>query len=274
MMRVAQDQAPNASSVEKDVILEAQGVGVNFGGLTALSDVDLAASPGEITGLIGPNGAGKSTLLSVLSGLRRPDSGRVVFDHVDVTSIGAHRRAQRGMARTFQIPELFPSLTVREHLVVAYRAKRERHRFWSDLFSIGSLKGPSDRERAEVERIVDLMNLGPHVDKVVSSLPLGTHRLVEVGRALACEPRVILLDEPASGLDEGERRLLNRVLPAVAMASNDVAVILVEHDVDMVLSLCSKVYVLDFGVCIAKGSSFEVRNNARVQAAYLGFQPE
>jgi ABC-type branched-subunit amino acid transport system ATPase component len=271
-MRAFQVRAPSGPSVEQSVILEAQGVSVKFGGLTALSNVHLEASTGQITGLIGPNGAGKSTLLSVLSGLRRPDSGKVLLDHVDVTSVGAHRRAQRGMARTFQIPELFPSLTVREHLVVAYRAKRERHRFWSDLFSLGSLKRPGDAERAGVERIVELMNLGPHVDRVVSSLPLGTHRLVEVGRALACEPKVILLDEPASGLDEGERKLLNRVLPSVAAASDDVAVVLVEHDVDMVLSLCSKVYVLDFGVCIAEGSPFEVRNNARVQAAYLGFQ--
>ncbi|WP_375501507.1 ABC transporter ATP-binding protein [uncultured Jatrophihabitans sp.] len=242
---------------------------MRFGGIVALSDVSIEVEAGAMVGLVGPNGAGKSTLFAVLSGLLRPKAGRTSLGGDDVTRLSAQRRAQRGLARTFQQPELFLGLTVREHLVLAYRSRHARSRLWSDMFTVGSLRRPDKAEAERVEGLIELLSLGPVADTVVDVLSLGTSRLVEVGRALATSPSVMLLDEPLSGLDAHEAASLAHALRRT-VEQEHISALLVEHDVPTVLEHCSKVYVLDFGRMIASGDPGSIRSNPDVRAAYLG----
>jgi ABC-type branched-subunit amino acid transport system ATPase component len=249
--------------------LAANGVTVRFGGLVALRDVSVDVAPGAITGLVGPNGAGKSTLFSVLSGLRRPDDGEVRLAGQDVTRRTPQARSRMGLARSFQHPELFPLLTVREHLVLAYRSRHARSRLWQDLFLAGSLRPPPHDETARVDSLLEMLSLTDLAHHRAAVLPLGTSRLLEVGRALATSPSVMLLDEPLSGLDSGEAERLAVALRHV-VDHEGLAMLLVEHDVAMVLNLSSFIYVLDFGTIIVGGTPEEIRTDARVRAAYLG----
>jgi ABC-type branched-subunit amino acid transport system ATPase component len=249
--------------------LECTGVTVHFGGLVALHDVDLAVPPATIVGLVGPNGAGKSTLFGVLSGLLRPTTGRVSLDGEDITNARPQLRAARGLARTFQHPELFSGLTVREHIVLGYRAKNAKRRIWLDLLTMGSLRPEDADEKAQVDELVALVGLSAVADRPALGLPLGMARLVELGRALATSPNVLLLDEPSSGLDSSETEQFESTLRR-ASKERGISVLLVEHDVELVMRMCSTIYVLDFGVMIAHGSPDEVRANTAVRAAYLG----
>jgi len=238
-------------------------------GLVALRDVDLAVSPATIVGLVGPNGAGKSTLFGVLSGLLRPTAGTVLLDGEDLTSSRPQIRADRGLARTFQHPELFTDLTVREHVLIGYRVRHAKRRIWSDLLTMGSLRPIDPEERAQVDELVELLGLSSVADRQALGLPLGFARLIELGRALATSPRILLLDEPSSGLDSTETELFESTLRRVS-EERGISVLLVEHDVELVMRMCSKIYVLDFGAMIANGSPEEVRANPDVRAAYLG----
>jgi branched-chain amino acid transport system ATP-binding protein len=249
--------------------LECRGVTVRFGGLVAVKDAELAVPPATIVGLIGPNGAGKSTLFAVFSGLLRPSSGRVFQDGQDITSARPQIRAERGLARSFQHPELFPGLTVREHLVLAFRVRNDRRRVWTDLLTLGSLRPEGADEKATVDQLLDLLGLSAVGDRQALGLPLGLARLVELGRALATSPTVLLLDEPSSGLDSSETQQLETTLRRVA-AEQGIAVLLVEHDVELVMRLCASIYVLDFGSLIAHGSPQEIQADPAVRAAYLG----
>ncbi len=249
--------------------LEAFELIVRFGGITALSGVSLRVPHGTLVGLVGPNGAGKSTAFAVLSGLLRPNAGRVELDGLDVTRASPQARARRGLARTFQQPELFEGLTVRDHLILADRIRNAGARLWRDTFCAGALWRSSRAEQQRVDRLVDQLGLTRVADQSVDALPFGTSRLVEVGRALATEPSVVLLDEPTSGLTEYESEELATTLRRT-VDERGVAVVLVEHDVPMVLNLCSHVFVLDFGICIADGAPSEIRVNEQVQTAYLG----
>jgi branched-chain amino acid transport system ATP-binding protein len=249
--------------------LDCSGVTVRFGGLVALSQVDLEVPPDSIVGLVGPNGAGKSTLFSVLSGLLRPNEGTVRIRGADVTAARPQARAARGLARTFQHPELFAGLTVREHLQLAHRVRHSPRRVWSDMFTMGSLRSATSEEETAVAALIELLGLGPVADRAALGLPLGSARLVELGRALATAPEVLLLDEPSSGLDPAETELFEKTLRRVA-GERGISVLLVEHDVDLVMRLCSRIYVLDFGVLIASGTPGQVRTHPAVRAAYLG----
>jgi len=251
-----------------DALLRADDVTVRFGGVVALDGVSISAPAGAIVGLVGPNGAGKTTLFGVLSGLVRPRSGRVLLRGVDVTSTSPQRRSRLGLARTFQRIELFSELTVQEHLVVAHRAHERRdRRFLADLTGLGSR--PPPRERELVAGLLDLLGLTALADRPAALLPLGAGRLVEVARALATEPAMVLLDEPTSGLDAGEAERLATALERTR-ADLDVAFVLVEHNVDFVLGLAEHVTVLDFGKVIAAGAPAAIRADEAVQAAYLG----
>ncbi|WP_261566068.1 ABC transporter ATP-binding protein [Frankia gtarii] len=261
--------APAAPPVSSAAALTARGVTVKFGGLTALSEISVTVPHGAIVGLVGPNGAGKSTLFAVLSGLLRPNAGSVHLAGRDVTGASPQARARLGLARTFQQPELFMGLTVREHFALAHRMRHCRSRVWTDLFLGGSLRRCDPAERERVDALLEMLSLTPLADKEVDSLPLGTSRLVEVGRALATAPSVMLLDEPLSGLDAHEAERLAGTLRQVA-AEEKVSMLLVEHDVAIVLSLSSRIFVLDFGVLIAEGTPNEIRADARVRDAYLG----
>ena len=251
--------------------LAALGVTVRFGGLMALSDVSIDVPSGRIAGLVGPNGAGKSTLLGVLSGLLRPNAGHVSLLGEDVTNASARKRAQRGLARTFQQPEIFQGLTVREHLVLAYRARTSRTRLWRDMLDPRSLLPPPAEENERVDELLELLRLTRVAKAPVAALPLGVVRLVEVGRALASDPHVLLLDEPLSGLDMHASEKLCDVFRHICQENHHpISVVMVEHDVAAVLSLSDTVFVLDFGERIAAGTPEQIRNDPAVQAAYLG----
>jgi ABC-type branched-subunit amino acid transport system ATPase component len=254
---------------QQAALMSAREVSVNFGGLRALSGVSVEVPRAEIIGLVGPNGAGKSTLFGVLSGLLHPNSGSVHFLGSDVTRATPQARARLGLARTFQQPELFMGLTVREHLVLAYRVSTARSRLWKDIFTAGSLRRPSDAENERVDGLLALLSLSEVANHIASSLPLGTSRLLEVGRALATAPSIVLLDEPLSGLDVHEAKRLADALRRT-VETEHVSLLLVEHDVGMVLSLSSYIYVLDFGLIIAEGAPDHIRDDPQVRAAYLG----
>ncbi|MGH9097313.1 MAG: ABC transporter ATP-binding protein [Acidimicrobiales bacterium] len=251
--------------------LMASDITVRFGGLVALSHVGLEVAPRTIVGLVGPNGAGKSTLLAVLSGLLRPNPGQVWLSGEDVTNVSVRSRAARGLARTFQRPELFEGLTVREHLVLAHRARVAPKRLWRDMVDPRSLMPPSVAEKERVEGLLEQLNLTRVAKAPVAALPLGIARLVEVGRALASDPHVLLLDEPLSGLDTGaSENLLSIFGRLVAETQQPLSIVIVEHDVAAVLALSNSVVVLDFGECIASGSPKDIRRDPAVRAAYLG----
>jgi len=251
--------------------MAATGITVRYGGLTALSNVSVEVPTGTVVGLVGPNGAGKSTLLGVLSGLVRPNDGDVWLQGRDVTNASARTRAKLGLARTFQQPELFLGLTVREHLVIAHRARVAPSRMWRDMFDPRSLLPPSKAENELVDGLLEQLNLTRVAKAPVAALPLGILRLVEMGRALAADPKVLLLDEPLSGLDmKASRHLLSLFRSIVDNADQPISLLIVEHDVAAVLALSDSVVVLDFGECIATGTPDEIRNDQKVRSAYLG----
>ena len=247
-------------------LLVAEGVTKHFSGLTALDSVSLTVEPGEVVGLIGPNGAGKTTLFNVLYGVIAPDHGRVTFLGHDVSSLPVHKRARLGIDRTFQRIELFAGMTVRDHLLVAERARRADGGLLRDLLGRSA---PNDDERARAAAVLELLGLEDVADRPIESLSLGRGRLVELGRALMIEPPLLLLDEPASGLDHHETDEMADVLEAIR-AERGTAILLVEHDVAMVRKVTSRLYVLDFGQLIAEGPTAEVIGDAKVRQAYLG----
>jgi ABC-type branched-subunit amino acid transport system ATPase component len=251
-------------------LLAAEAVTVRFGGVVALDEVSISVPAGATVGLVGPNGAGKTTLFGVLSGLLRPRSGRVLMSGIDVTRRSPQTRARRGLSRTFQRMELFTELTVREHRVLARRVRQGRESFLSffgDLTGLGERPGPG--EEVAVAEILELLGLEAVAERPAVSVPLGTGRLVEVGRALAAEPTVMLLDEPSSGLDVHETEQLGAALRRVR-EERGTSFVLVEHNVEFVLDLSDRVTVLDFGKVLTEGAPDQIRTSAEVQAAYFG----
>jgi len=247
-------------------LLRAEGITKRFSGINALSDIDLRVFPGELVALIGPNGAGKTTFFNCLSGLLRPDAGEVWFDGHDLDGMATHHRARLGLARTFQRIELFGGMTVRQHLLVAERARTKRGGLWRDLLH---LSAPTVDERTRCDDVLELLGLTDVAEAAAESLSLGRGRIVELGRALMCQPKLLFLDEPSSGLDVSETSEMGDVLLTVQREQH-VAILLVEHDVPMVERLAGRTYVLDCGVKIADGPTREVLARADVRAAYLG----
>jgi branched-chain amino acid transport system ATP-binding protein len=249
--------------------LRCQDVTVKFGGVVAVNSVSIDIPPSRIVGLVGPNGAGKSTLFSVLSGLRHPNAGTVEFDGADITGASAQHRARLGLARTFQHPEVFGGLTVREHIILAHRVSTRRSRIWSDMVTARGFRRADAEENDRVSGLLEGLNLTRIADQPVAALSLGMTRLVEIARALATNPAVLLLDEPSSGLDSRETDQVIEVF-RLATERRGVSLLLVEHDMSIVLGLCDQVHVLDFGVKIAAGTPDEIRADPAVRAAYLG----
>ncbi|MHB8438902.1 MAG: ABC transporter ATP-binding protein [Acidimicrobiales bacterium] len=250
-------------------LLDVSGVSVRFGGVQALLDVALAVGEGESVALVGPNGAGKTTLFDCISGQRRADGGTVDFAGRRIDGLAAHRRARLGIARTFQRLEVFPELTVREHLLLAARARRGDAVLWKDLLHLTPVRAD---ERAESDQLIEMLGLAPLADVPVASLGLGRCRLVEIARALATGPRLLLADEPSSGLDPHEADELASVLKQVT-EEHGVALLLVEHDLRVVAACASRVIVLDTGQVIAEGGFDDVIALDAVRKAYLGAAP-
>jgi branched-chain amino acid transport system ATP-binding protein len=247
-------------------LLVASDIRKTFSGITALDNVSLDVNQGEIVGLIGPNGAGKTTFFNCLLGLLKPDGGSVRFDGRDISRVPTHKRARLGIARTFQRIELFTGMSPREHFIVAERVRNGRGALWKDVLFRGR---PNADEEARAQAMLELLGLAPVGDRSVEALSLGIGRLVEIGRALMTEPRLVLLDEPSSGLDRGETEELAGTLREV-QRDRGVAILLVEHDVELVRNLVERVFVLDFGTLIASGPTESVFADAAVRKAYLG----
>jgi ABC-type branched-subunit amino acid transport system ATPase component len=249
--------------------LEVRDVMVRFGGLRALDGVSVSVPPRSIVGLIGPNGAGKTTLFDCVTGTVEADRGRVALFGADVTGWPVHRRARLGVGRTFQRLELFGSLSVREHLVLAVESDARRGGVFSDLLALPD----SVETRADAEELADsvLQEVGiAHLAEVpAGDLPIGLARMVELARALALYPRLLLLDEPSSGLSEAQTRRLAELIRR-SRDERGRSVLLVEHDMGFVLGLCDLVYVLDFGRLLAHGTPAEIQASPEVRAAYLG----
>jgi branched-chain amino acid transport system ATP-binding protein len=237
--------------------LEVTDVSVRFGGLAALTDVSLEAPNGSITGLIGPNGAGKTTLFNVIMGMQRPTGGTVRLDGRELRGLSPHRRARLGLGRTFQRLELFGTLTVSENLAVAASMGRRR-------LARTTTRPPP----AVADELLGQLGLAPVADVRADALPTGTGRLVELARAMAVGPTVLLLDEPASGQDAEETARFAAVLRG--LADDGLAVLLVEHDMDLVMGVCQQVVVLDYGRVICTGEPAAVQGDPAVQRAYLG----
>jgi branched-chain amino acid transport system ATP-binding protein len=237
-------------------LLETVDVTVHFGGNVALDGVSLGVDTGTITGLIGPNGAGKTTLFNVITGLLRPAHGRVLFDGEEITNLSSARRARLGLARTFQRLELFLSLSVRDNIRVA-----------GDIRNAAGI-GHRIHVNSETDRIVELTGLTDVAYKDVADIPTGRARVVELARALMADPRILLLDEPASGQTEQETEAFGQLLGR--LSRDGLGICLVEHDVGLVMQVCSTICVLDYGAVLANGTPQRIQEDPAVIAAYLG----
>jgi branched-chain amino acid transport system ATP-binding protein len=247
-------------------LLVAEGISKQFGGIQALFELSFEVGRGEAVGIVGPNGAGKTTLFNCLLGMEEIDTGSVRFDGQRIDRLPVWRRSRLGIGRTYQRMELFHGMTVADHLLVAEQAKAGSFRLWRDLLHRG---GPTMAELRHVEEVLELLGLEGLADRPVDGLGLGHARLVELGRALMGAPRLLMLDEPSSGLDVADTDRLARILRDVR-ASQGTAVVLVEHDLHLVEAVVDRLCVLNFGRILASGPVDEVLASPQVRLAYLG----
>ncbi|MCL7463434.1 ABC transporter ATP-binding protein [Phaeovulum sp. NW3] len=250
-------------------LLQVEGLGIEFGGVRAVHDVSFAMKPGEIVSVIGPNGAGKTTLFNMISGVYLPGSGRVKLDGEDVTGMSPHLLARRGLSRTFQNLQIFQQMTVLENAIAGYHLQESGH-LLADLLNL-----PSSRRRAQVARegaqkLLERVGLGRAGEQEAGNLSYGALKRLEIARALALKPRVLLLDEPAAGCNAVETEEIDHLIAEVA--AEGVAILLVEHDMKMVMRISNHIVVLDHGEKIAEGDPATVSRNPDVIAAYLGTQ--
>ena len=245
-----------------NALLRAQGLHKSFGGVRAVQDVSIAVPGNSIFALIGPNGAGKSTLLNPLSGIYQPDAGALFFDEQDLIGLRAHRRARLGIARTFQKIRLFKQLTVLDNVLAGFHIHQDAP-FWRNL-----LLGDTGRFRDEAQELLAFVGLGARAGERAGALAYGQQRMLEIARALATRPRLFMLDEPAAGLNAAEMEALVKRLEQIRQRG--VTVVVVEHNMDLVMNVAQRVFVMDHGEPLFEGTPREVQANPRVIEAYLG----
>jgi branched-chain amino acid transport system ATP-binding protein len=260
----SEEAGPVAGSM--DGSLSVRAVTVRFGGLTALDDVSLTALPRQVTGIIGPNGAGKTTLLNVLCGFVKPDGGQIQFGGRELTNLRPHRLAGLGIARTLQGVGLFAGLTVVENVMVG-ATSRAQAGFWPALLGLPRSDRDERRLHAMAMESLDRVGIAELADSLPGALPHGPRKRVALARALVAQPRLLLLDEPASGLSENELPELGQLMSGLAQ---DTSLLVIEHRMDLMMSVCNTIFVLDFGKVIAAGAPAQVQSDPAVTAAYLG----
>ena len=251
---------------DTEPLLLLRGVSKSFGGIQAVSSISFDVCAGESVGLVGPNGAGKTTLFNCVCGQLRADRGDIVFDGTPLAGLPTFKRARLGIGRTYQRVEVFTDMSVRDHLMVAERARRGEGRLWRDLLNLSK---PTPEELERVRATLDLVGITHLADTSVNALGLGNCRLVELARALAAEPKILLADEPSSGLDLHETAEVAAVLRTV-QRERGTAVLLVEHDLSMVADVADRTVVMDLGAMLAEGTFDEVMADPLVRDAYLG----
>ena len=249
-------------------LLRTRDVSKNFGGVTALQEVDISVGAKEIVGLLGPNGAGKTTLFNVVSGFLKPNTGRILFEENEIQHLLPYERVALGIGRTFQHVKLFRNLTVYENLLVAQHRHLSSGSF-SAMLRLPGWRRDEKEARDRVETILDQVNLRPWADKKPTELSYGTTRFLELACVLSLKPKVLLLDEPASGIQQKEVEALGPMLKRIR-DENDCSILLIEHDMSLLLSTAERIYALDFGKVIAEGTPDEVTHNDQVLESYLG----
>jgi branched-chain amino acid transport system ATP-binding protein len=249
-------------------LLRLNNVTMKFGGLTAVNDVSLQVGPHDLVAVIGPNGAGKTTLFNTITGIYTPTFGSVFFDQKDLKNTNSSEITKQGIARTFQNIRLFKNLTVLDNIRLA-KHTRIQYGFWSSIFKTSAFKKEEDKIEAECMDLLRLFKLDDKHDFLAKNLSYGAQRKLEMARALATGPKLLLLDEPAAGMNPTETKDLTELIHFIR-DKFQIAIILIEHDMKLVMEIAEKIFVLDYGNLIASGTATEIQNNAKVIEAYLG----